>query len=61
MRACLKKLADADCVYFLSGWRQSEGASLERYISSRLGIPCANGVEELKNIVEARQFRRGVY
>jgi hypothetical protein len=53
MRACVKKLMDADCVYFLSGWTESEGASIERYIAKRLGIPCADSAGELKKIMEA--------
>jgi hypothetical protein len=53
MRACVKKLMDADCVYFLSGWAESEGASVERYIAKRLGIPAADSMEKLKDIVEA--------
>jgi hypothetical protein len=50
MRACVKKLCDADCVYFLKGWDMSEGACVERYIATRLGIPCADSMEELRKI-----------
>jgi hypothetical protein len=39
MRACIKKLCDATCVYFLDDWAQSEGATVERYIAKRLNIP----------------------
>jgi hypothetical protein len=51
MRVCIKKLCESDCVYFLKDWIQSEGASIERYIAKRLGIPCADTIDELKNIL----------
>lgn len=51
MRACIKKLVDADCAYFLKDWTQSDGASVERYIAKWLGIPCVDSMEELKNIL----------
>jgi hypothetical protein len=51
MRACIKKLCEATHVYFLSDWATSEGASLERHIAKRLGIPCADGIEELKDLL----------
>jgi hypothetical protein len=53
MRACIKKLCDATCVYFLSDWAQSKGASMEWYIAKRLNIPCADSMSELKKIMEA--------
>jgi hypothetical protein len=53
MRACIKKLCDATCVYFLKDWAQSDGASLERHIAKRLNIPCADSIEELRKIMEA--------
>jgi hypothetical protein len=53
MRACIKKLCDASCVYFLDDWAQSEGATVERYIAKRLNIPCADNGEELKKIIGA--------
>jgi hypothetical protein len=52
MRACIKKLCDADCLYFLKGWDASPGARVERYIALRLGIPCADSMEELWKIME---------
>jgi len=52
MRACIKKLAEADCVFFLADWAKSDGASIERYIAKRLGIPCADNITELKKILE---------
>jgi hypothetical protein len=51
MRACIKKLCESECVYFLEDWTRSEGASIERYIAKRLGIPCADTIDELKNIL----------
>jgi hypothetical protein len=51
MRACIKKLCDATCVYFLNDWAQSNGASLERHIAKRLNIPCADNRDELKKIL----------
>jgi hypothetical protein len=51
MRADIKKLADANCVYFLKDWTQSEGATMERYIAKRLNIPCADSMDELKKIL----------
>jgi len=52
MRGCIKKLPTADCAFFLPDWAQSEGASLERYIANRLGIPCADNLEALKEIIK---------
>jgi hypothetical protein len=53
MRACIKKLCDATCVYFLENWMQSKGATLERYIAEQLNIPCVDNMEALKKITEA--------
>jgi hypothetical protein len=55
MRACIKKLCDATCVYFLEDWAQSKGASLERHIAKRLNIPCADSMDELKEILREKQ------
>jgi len=52
MRACIKKLVEADCVFFLNDWAKSDGASIERYIAKRLGIPIADTIAELKKILE---------
>jgi len=52
MRACIKKLVEADCVFFLDDWAKSDGASIERYIAKRLGIPIADTITELKKILE---------
>jgi len=54
MRACIKKLTEADCVFFLADWVKSEGATMERYIAKRLGIPCADNIDELKIILEGK-------
>lgn len=52
MRACIKKLVEADCVFFLADWAKSDGASIERYIAKRLGIQIADNLTELKKIME---------
>ena len=58
MRACIKKLVEADCVFFLDDWAKSDGASIERYIAKRLGIPIADTIAELKKILEGKnEFR----
>jgi hypothetical protein len=51
MRACIKKLCEATHVYFLDDWATSNGASLERHIAKRLGIPCADNIDELRNLL----------
>ena len=51
MRACIKKLCEADCAFFLPNWAESKGASLERHIAQRLDIPCADNMEILKQIL----------
>jgi hypothetical protein len=51
MRACIKKMCDATHVYFLDDWATSNGASLERHIAKRLGIPCADNIDELQNLL----------
>jgi hypothetical protein len=52
MRACIKKLCGADCIYFLKGWNASTGARAERYIALMLGIQCADSMEDLRKILE---------
>jgi hypothetical protein len=53
MRACIKKLCESTCVYFLDDWAQSNGATIERYIARRLNIPCADNRDELEKIIGA--------
>jgi hypothetical protein len=53
MRACIKKLCEATCVYFLPDWTESKGATMERYIANRLGIACADNRDELQKIIGA--------
>jgi nucleoside 2-deoxyribosyltransferase len=55
MRACIKKLVEADCVFFLVDWVKSDGATLERYIAKRLGIPIVDNITELLEILEAKK------
>ena len=38
MRRSLCQIADADVVFFLRGWRESKGASLEHRIAQELGL-----------------------
>ena len=52
MRFDIAKLMEADCVCLLKGWELSKGAALEYYIAIRLGIPCADSVEEIKKFYE---------
>jgi hypothetical protein len=52
MRFDIAKLVKADCAYFLKGWELSKGASLERYIAVRLGIPCVESIDELELFYE---------
>jgi hypothetical protein len=58
MRACIKKLCDATYVYFLNDWAMSAGASMERYVAKRLGIPCVDSMDELKRILAQEGERR---
>jgi len=53
MKACIKKLCEADCVFFLPdwAWAHGDGASLERYIAKRLNIPFADSKGELIKII----------
>lgn len=39
MRVCIKRLMDADELHLLPCWQSSRGATLERDIALRLGIP----------------------
>lgn len=59
MRACIQKLCDVDCVYFLKDWTQSEGAAMERYVAKRLNIPCADSMDELKKLLEIQEAYHG--
>ncbi|MCL2093811.1 MAG: DUF4406 domain-containing protein [Treponema sp.] len=51
MRSCIKKLCGADCAYFLPDWAGSDGASLERHIVKRLGMPCLDTMDDLERIL----------
>lgn len=39
MRESLRRMADADGVALLSGWRRSRGARTEEHVARSLGIP----------------------
>jgi hypothetical protein len=54
MRACIKELCDADCVFFIKGWEKSKGASLERHIAENLQIPCVESIEEMMKTIKER-------
>jgi hypothetical protein len=53
MRVDIQALCTASAVFFLKDWTESDGATLERHIAKRLGIPCADSMDGLKNILEA--------
>jgi hypothetical protein len=38
MRACIKKLCEADYIFFLPGWLNSKGSIIEKEISDKLSI-----------------------
>jgi hypothetical protein len=58
MRVCIKKLCEeVDCVYFLDDWPQSRGATMERYVAKKLGIACADNMDELEKIIEVAAWR----
>jgi hypothetical protein len=50
MKADLRRLCDADCLYSLKGWEKSKGAVLERHIAEMLEIPCAENAARLQAI-----------
>ena len=51
MRVCIKELCGATYVLSLTNWANSEGATMERYISKRLKIPCAENIKELSKLI----------
>jgi hypothetical protein len=54
MRACIKELCNADCVFFIKGWEKSRGATLERYIAENLQISCVESTGELIKLMKER-------
>jgi hypothetical protein len=52
MKACIKRLPEANFVFQLRGWQNSRGARLEAIIANELGIPRAESIEELKQEIE---------
>jgi hypothetical protein len=54
MRACIKELCDADCVFLIKGREKSRGATLERHIAENLQISCVESTEELMKLIKAR-------
>jgi tRNA U54 and U55 pseudouridine synthase Pus10 len=58
MKACIKRLPEADFIFLLKGWLNSRGSMLEVHIADELGIPHAESIEELKQkIEEARLWK----
>jgi hypothetical protein len=58
MKACIKRLPEADFVFLLKGWQNSHGARLEVIIADELGIPRGESIEELwQRIKEARPWK----
>jgi hypothetical protein len=52
MKACIKRLPEADFILLLKGWVNSRGAMLEAIIASELRIPRAESIEKLKQKIE---------
>jgi tRNA U54 and U55 pseudouridine synthase Pus10 len=52
MKACIKRLPEANFVLLLKGWQNSRGAMLEVNIADELKIPHAESIEELKQKIE---------
>jgi hypothetical protein len=48
MKACVKRLPEANFIFMLKGWQNSRGARLEAIIADELGIPRAESIEGLK-------------
>jgi len=51
MRACIKELCQCDFIYLLYGWDISQGAVFEKFIATRLKIPCAENINDLYKLV----------
>jgi hypothetical protein len=51
MRVCIKELCDADFVFFIANWENSEGAIFEHHIANRLQIPCAVNIKDLTKLI----------
>jgi len=51
MRACIKQLSEAQIIYMLPNWGNSDGAVLEKHIANRLQIPSAENFQELIKII----------
>jgi hypothetical protein len=52
MKACIKRLPEANFVFLLEGWLYSRGAMLEVYIAEELGITHVESIEELKEKIK---------
>jgi predicted ATPase len=51
MRLCIKELCDADYVYLLKNWANSDGAIFEHHIANHLSIPCAENIRDLSKLI----------
>jgi hypothetical protein len=52
MKACIKRLPEADFIFLLKGWQNSRGVQLEIHIADELGIPHTESIEELNQKIE---------
>jgi hypothetical protein len=52
MKACIKRLPEADFILLLRGWGNSRGAVIEAIIADELGIPRAESIEKLKEKIK---------
>ena len=50
MKAAIKMLMDAECIYMLDGWQRSDGAQLEHYMAVQLDIPIHYASEDHKYV-----------
>ena len=54
MRTCIKDLMQCDIVYLLSGWGDSQGAVIEKYLAERLKIPCAENITDFIKLIKEK-------
>jgi hypothetical protein len=54
MRARIKDLMQCDIVYLLSGWGDSQGAVIEKYLAERLKIPCAENITDFIKLIKEK-------
>ena len=54
MRTCIKDLMQCDIVYLLSGWGDSQGAVIEKYLAERLKISCAENITDFIKLIKEK-------